>query len=359
MTARERFQETMNFGNPGRPTYYELDCWPETYDRWHKEGYPKRAEFRTYFGLDRYEAVGVDDEINPVFAEETFENTANYIIKNDWRGVKVKLLKESRSIPYFHSFPVKDIKTFNEFKKHLDPKSLSRYPHAWDLRVKELENRDFPVYLGTGRTFGFFGPLREWAGPEALMIGFYDDPGWIHEMMDYYADFLIELSTPVLKDITPDCVHFFEDMAYRGGSLISPEFFRKFMMKPYRRVIEHFRKHNVPFLMVDCDGKVDELIPLFIELGINGMYPFEFQAGMDILEVRKIYGKNFAIWGGIDKRALARSKKDIETEVYRKVPPMLDTGGYFPMLDHETPPDVPFDNFCYYRTLIRKICEKG
>ena len=157
-------------------------------------------------------------------------------------------------------------------------------------------------------------------------MGFYDDPYWIHEMMDYYADFIITLSTPMLKEVTPDCVHFFEDMAYRNGSLISPEFFRSFMMEPYRRVIDHFRKYNVPFLIVDCDGKVDELIPLFIELGINGMYPFESQAGMDILEVRKTYGKHFVIWGGIDKRALARTKKDIEKELYRKLPPMLEIG---------------------------------
>ena len=359
MTARERFYETMNFGNPDRPTYNELPCWPETYKRWYTEGYPKRADFRAYFGLDRYENAGVDDEINPVFVEEVFEDTAEHIIKNDWRGVKVKLLKKSRSIPYFHGFPVKDRKTFREFAQHLDPKSCSRFPHAWDIRVKELKNRDFPIYFGTGRTIGFFGPIREWVGPEALMLGFYDDPDWIHAMMEYYADFIIELSTPVLKEVTPDCIHFFEDMAYRSGSLISPEFFRTFMMEPYRRVIEHFRAHNVPFLVVDSDGKVDELIPLFIEAGLDGMYPFEAQAGMDILEVRKKYDKDFVIWGGLDKRTLAHSKKDIEEEVCRKLPPMLESGGYFPMLDHETPPDVPFENFCFYRELVRKICEKG
>lgn len=359
MTGKERFYETMRFGNPDRPFYRELVCWPETYDRWHTEGYPKRADFRTYFGFDRYESLGVDENINPVFTEELLEETDNHIIKLDWRGVKVKLAKGSRSIPYFYSFPVTNRESFRTFKKRLDPASPSRFPHAWDLRVRELENHDYPVYMGTGRTFGFFGPIREWVGPEALLLGFYDDPAWIHEMMDTYADFMIALSKPVLERISLDCIHFFEDMAYRGGSLISPEFFRTFMMEPYRRVIDHFRSYNVPFLIADSDGKVDELIPLFIELGIDGMYPFEVQAGMDIVEVRKQYGKQFAIWGGIDKRALAGTKKDIEREVYRKIPPMLETGGYFPGLDHETPPDVPFENFCYYREMVRKVCEKG
>ena len=359
MTERERFHETMRFGNPDRPPYRELVCWPETYHRWFTEGYPKRADFRMYFGFDRYENVGIDDEINPVFCEEVSEETDTDIIKTDWRGVKVKLSKNSRSIPFFYGFPVTDRESFRRFIKRLDPGSPSRFPHAWDIRVKELENRDFPVYLGTGRTIGFFGPIREWVGPQAVLVGFYDDPAWIHEMMDWYANFIIKLTKPVLEKVTPDCIHFFEDMAYRGGSLISPDFFRTFMMEPYRRVIEHFRSYNVPFLVVDSDGNVDELIPLFIESGLDGMYPFEVQAGMDIIEVRKQYGTDFVIWGGIDKRPLARSKKEIEEEVYRKLPLMLETGGYVPMLDHETPPNVPFENFCYYRKLVREICEKG
>ncbi|MBN1293066.1 MAG: hypothetical protein JXB48_14595 [Candidatus Latescibacteria bacterium] len=359
MTAKERFFATMRFGNPDRPPYRELECWPETYVRWHTEGYPKRTDYRIYFGFDRYEPVGIDDEINPVFSEKVIEENDTEIIKTDWRGVKLKLSKGSRSIPYFYGFPVKDSKSFREFTKRLNPTSQSRLPNAWDIRVQELKSRDYPVYLGTGRTIGFFGPVREWVGPEAILVGFYDDPSWIHEMMDWYADFIIELTKPVLEKITPDCVHFFEDMAYRGGSLISPDFFRTFMMGPYRRVISHFRSFNVPFLVVDSDGKVDELIPLFIELGIDGMYPFEVQAGMDILDVRKKYGTDYVILGGIDKRVLAKSQKEIKHEVYRKIPPMLESGGYVPMLDHETPPDVPFENFCFYRNLVREICEKG
>ena len=359
MTERERFHETMNFGNPDRPPYRELDAWPETYDRWYTEGYPKHADYSIYFGFDRYEDVGIESDIHPIFKEEIIEETDDYVIKNDWRGVKVKLAKGSRCIPYFYGFPVKDRESFREFKKRLDPDTTTRYPIAWDIRVRALEKRDFAVYAGIARTIGFFGPIREWVGPEALLIGFYDDPGWIHEMMDFYADFIIHLTTPMLKDVTPDCIHFFEDMAYRGGSLISPEFFRTFMMEPYKRVLEHFRKFNVPFFVVDSDGKVDELIPLFIELGLHGMYPFEVQSGMDILEVRKKYGRDFVIWGGLDKRPLEKTKKDIEEEVYSKLPSMLESGGYFPMLDHEPHPGIPFENFCYYRKIVREICEKG
>ncbi len=357
MTERERFHATMRFGNPDRPPYREMPPWPETVTRWHTEGYPKRADFRTWFGFDRYEEVGIEEDILPVFAEEVVGETADDIVKRDWRGVTVKLSKSSRSIPFFYGFPVTDRASFREFAKRLDAESPSRYPLFWDLRAAELMKRDYAVYFGSGRTVGFFGPIREWVGAEALLYGFYDDPAWITEMMEYYADYLIRLTTPMLRDVVPDCVHFFEDMAYRGGPLISPEFFRSFMMKPYRRVIDHFRTHGVPFCALDCDGNIHELIPLFLELGIDAVYPLEVQAGMDILALRKKYGRDLVLWGGIDKRKLALDKKDIEAEVYAKVPPMLELGGYIPTLDHEAPPDIPFDHFCYYRRLVRKICE--
>ncbi len=357
MTERERFHAVMKFEAHDRPPYRELPAWPETYSRWHAEGYPKHADYRIYFGFDRYEDVGVASDIHPVFAEEIIEETEDHIIKRDWRGVNLKLSRHSRSIPYFYSFPVEDRDSYHQFKIKLDPAVASRFPLAWDIRVDNLKKRDFPVYFGSARTIGFFGPIREWVGPEALLTGLYDDPVWVHEMMDDYADFIISLTTPLLEKVVPDCIHFFEDMCYRGGSLISPAHFREFMWRPYQRVLDHFRSYGVPFFVVDSDGAVDELIPLFMGLGIHGMYPFEVQAGMNVCAVRKKYGRDFVLWGGLDKRVLERTRKDIEAEVMKKVPDLLETGGYVPMLDHEPHPGIPFENFCYYRKLLRKVCE--
>ena len=60
--------------------------------------------------------------------------------------------------------------------------------------------------------------------------------------------------------------------------------------------------------------------------------------------------------GGIDKRALAKDKKAIDKEL-EQVPWLLDQGGYIPMLDHDVPPDVSWENFVYYRETLNKICE--
>jgi len=106
---------------------------------------------------------------------------------------------------------------------------------------------------------------------------------------------------------------------------------------------------------VDSDGNIDELIPLWLEGGVNGFLPMEVAAGMDAVALRKKYGKNLILIGNIDKRALIKNKEAIRKEVMSKVPYLLSQGGYFPTIDHAVPPDVPFENYMYYLQFLRKI----
>ncbi|MCK4244341.1 MAG: hypothetical protein KAX20_01805 [Candidatus Omnitrophica bacterium] len=111
-------------------------------------------------------------------------------------------------------------------------------------------------------------------------------------------------------------------------------------------------------ITLDSDGNVWELIPFWLECGIkcgiNGIIPNEVAAGMDVVAMRKEFGKNLIIEGGIDKQVLSKGKKEIEEEVTKKVPNLLKEGGYFPGIDHSVPPDVPLENYLYYLKLIRK-----
>lgn len=129
------------------------------------------------------------------------------------------------------------------------------------------------------------------------------------------------------------------------------------MLSPYRRVTDFLRGHGVDIIFVDSDGNIDELIPLFLEAGINGIFPLEVQSGMDPVGLRKKYGRDLLMSGGIDKRKLAQNKKVIETELMRKLPYLISRGGYIPHLDHIVPPDVPPGNFVYYMELKRRIIE--
>jgi len=145
-------------------------------------------------------------------------------------------------------------------------------------------------------------------------------------------------------------------MAYKNGPLASPSFVRRYMAPGYRRIVDLLRSHGVEVLILDCDGNIDELIPIWIDCGINATYPLECAAGMDGRKIREKYGNNIILMGNVDKQALARGKKEIDAEI-AKVKSLLEHSGYFPSVDHHIPPDVSYANMLYFLNELRKLSD--
>jgi len=380
ISDRERFLGICRFERPG-DLYIEgtvfTDFWTETLPEWVKQGAPKQIldeRFRaTYF---RYDRIRVLREIKSGRMAEKIhigKGTYNYgirlilpyyeariVCENEHTvtlinkaGQTVRLYKNNpERMPMFVDHPVKDRTSWKEFKKRLDPKTPERLPSDWDAYVRKVNSSSAPTMLLVGSFFGF---LREWVGFERLLYMFYDDPCLIEDMMDQVCYLETEIISRVLKDVRVDFGWFWEDMAYKTGPLISPDMVRKFMIPRYRQIIDILRGNGIDIVFVDCDGNITDLIPLWLEVGINGFWPLEVAAGMDAVSLRKKYGKQVILAGNIDKRALAKGKLAIREEVMSKVPYLLGTGGYFPSLDHDVPPDVTWENYCYFINTLREV----
>jgi len=192
-----------------------------------------------------------------------------------------------------------------------------------------------------------FGFCRELLGPERLLYTFYDEPAMIHDMMEVSTELCLGVLDRATRMGAITAVYFWEDMSYKNGPLISPAMFRQFMAPRYKRITELARSRGIEVIFVDSDGDVSALIPLWLEAGVNGVFPMEVAAGMDVVALRRQYGRNLLMTGGIDKRALARGAAAIDAELARVVPVALE-GGYIPHIDHAIPHDVPYENFRYY-----------
>ena len=358
MKAREKFLKIARFeskGDVSLPSVWQW-FWNETIQRWKREGMPSDVYREEYFGFDRMEMVPLNLGLLPPFDVETLEEDATYKVIIDGDGAKKRVRKEKRelSMDQWIEYPIKNRKDWQEYKKRLNPHSPARYPLWWEEKKKDYQQRDYPLGIGVG---SFFGWIRNWVGIENLSYLTVDDPTLIEEMEEHLEYFIIEAIKPALRDIRFDFAHFWEDMAYKTGSLVSMEFVKKYMMPHYKKVTELLHSSGVEIITLDSDGNINELIPFWLESGINGILPNEVAAGVDVVELRKKYGQDLIIEGGIDKRALAKGKKDIEEEVLKKVPYLLSSGGYFPGIDHSVPPDVPFENYLYYLELVRKLAQ--
>jgi len=149
-------------------------------------------------------------------------------------------------------------------------------------------------------------------------------------------------------------LHFWEDMAYQAGPLISPKIFAELAGEAYARIIRLFKSKGGQIVSLDSDGDIRKLIPLWIQCGVNHLWPMEVKAGMDVAALRQQYGRAFSMRGGIDKFVLFDGPDAMCRELER-VAPIVEEGGYMPMIDHSVPPGVTFDNFCRYMELKREI----
>jgi uroporphyrinogen decarboxylase len=116
--------------------------------------------------------------------------------------------------------------------------------------------------------------------------------------------------------------------------------------------------HDIKHVGLDSDGNIDLLLPIWIEAGIDHIWPFEVQAGMDVNKVRDKYGHSLAMLGGIDKRCVAAGGETMRREVER-VMPVVEDGGYIPELDHSAPPDISWPDYCAYIEYLKFRLGRG
>ena len=100
---------------------------------------------------------------------------------------------------------------------------------------------------------------------------------------------------------------------------------------------------------------MNTVVDVFLESGINVMFPSEPAAGMDMVSLRQRYGRTLAFKGGIDKHVLRQDKAAIERELTYKLQPSMQAGGTVFGLDHRIPNGTPLANYRYYVDTAREI----
>ncbi|MBD3181776.1 hypothetical protein GF312_05755 [Candidatus Poribacteria bacterium] len=350
---RESFRAMMDFGKPELLCQFEWGYWGETVERWRNEGLPDGVEPWDDCDIVHYFRPPIHNAVYPYFEREILEEDDESVLVRTESGIICRESKIGMRVPQFIKHPVSNRDDFETIKERLDPKTPGRYPDNWDEWVANAP--DFPHILCLGRREnGFFGWLRELMGLEGLLLAYVDQPELVHEICRYHVNYLKDLYEKALQDIDFDFIFMWEDMSYKNGPLISPEYFRTFMLPYYKEMVDFYKQMGGKWVTVDSDGDISKLIPLFIEAGIDGLLPFEVAADMDIVKIRQEF-PDLIIFGGIDKREIAKGPKAIDQELESKLNFMFDCGGYLPSMDHHIPPEVSYDNFKYYLKRCRDI----
>ena len=364
MNNRDRFLATMAFQKTDRPCHMEHGFWNETYDRWVKEGLPKDVVlpelfFRTptndlfgYFDVIKIAYVMVEQYYIPAFEEETLSLTETVRTFRSNRGVLMREKRGSVSIPQFLEYPIKCREDYYELRDRLMGSPEKRYREDWESQISFISSQERDIVAT--HMDGFFGYPRELLGVEHLLTMYHDDPELMHTIIDDHLKALMSLYEQVIQDLHPDFAFIWEDMCYKNGPLISPRTFREFMLPAYQKLTRFLNQLGVKNVVVDSDGNIEKLIPLWLEGGVTGLLPFEVKTGLHVTKVRKDYPR-LQIVGGVEKHCLEHGKAEIDAELLRVLPEMLSQGGYCVSLDHWVHDGISLENFSYYVEQVRNF----
>jgi uroporphyrinogen-III decarboxylase len=352
--SRERYLDLMTFGEASRQMFVELfGPLVGLEEEWRAQGATDDEIALTAFDWDYVPVVGCGGDTGMVGAPDpvVLEETAEHIVSRDGLGRTMKLIKGFASIALPLDFPVKSMDDWLRLKP-LFAWSEARIDRA-AMAAARASQRDGSLVLG--HIPGGFDSPRELMGDEAACLAYYEQPELMHDILSTLSDTSFRVLEAVSRELTVDQLSVHEDLAGKSGPLVGPSQIREFIKPHYRRTWELLRERGTRIFQQDSDGNVNPVIDAFLDCGLTCMFPMEPAAGMDVVEVRKKYGKRLSMQGGIDKHVLRRSKEEIRKELEYKMQPSMRAGGMVFGVDHRIPNGTPIDNYRHYVRTGREI----
>jgi uroporphyrinogen decarboxylase len=353
--------------------------WQETLEKWADEGHLTHEEIAGIDdGADNEQAIAdklgfdanyftvihdknskplgwYDMPLFPVFEEKIVERYPDgKYAKLDIDGVIVLSKPGAVSIPHEVGHTLVDRASWEKYyvpklkwtEERLDTETIDKIKKMGPDR-----ERFYGVYCAS-----LYGKLRNYWGIVELSYLQADDLDLYQECVDTIADVTFECVKHVLETgVQLDFAHYWEDICFKGGPLVKPDLFRSSVGKHYKRISELCHSHGIDIISLDCDGYVDNLVPIWLDNGVNTMFPIEVGAwDYSFGTMREKFGKDVRGVGNMDKRAFSKDKKAIDSEIDR-LRRLVDLGGFIPCPDHRIAPDAEWDLVQYYCKRMHEV----
>ena len=321
MTSRERFLKTMRYEKPDRVPYFEEGIRKEVIRAWRKQGLPKNADLTRMFLSDGHEEIELDLEPRP----------------------RPKKWPASRN-------------GLDRLRKGLDPQDSRRLPRQWSGRVRAWKMREHTLMLRVHRGFFLSMGVHDWDRFTEVVLLLIKNPQFVHDALSIQGDFAAGLAQRVLGEVEVDAAIFSEPIGGNDRPLLSPQMYAEFVLASYQPVLDVLNRFGVETIIFRTFANARLLIPEILKRGFNCLWACEVNIdAMDYRDLRREFGRDLRLIGGIDLDALRQGREAIRREVEEKVPPLLAGGGYVPLADGRVRADVSFENYTYYRQLLEKV----
>lgn len=372
MNYRENINAILHYEKFDKMPIVSFGYWRETLEKWAQEGHITQEEANGYarygdnseadktvmqklgFDFNWNSCVGVNPQIYPAFERKVLEEHSDgSLTVRDGQGLIILEKPGVVSIPAEIGTSLTDRKVWEEEYLPKLQWSEDRVRTEYLKNFSDTSKREIPIGLHCGSLIGY---MRNLLGVEQLSYLYVDDEDLYKEIVDTLAGLCYRCVKAALESGAKfDYAHFWEDICYKNGPLVSPYVFEDYVAPHYKKITELLLQYGVDIVSVDCDGCIDTLLPIWLKNGVNTMFPIEVGTwNASIAPWREKYGKELRGVGGMNKTVFARDYAAIDAEIER-LKPLIALGGYIPCPDHRIAPDAKFENVQYYCEQLRKI----
>ena len=370
MTNRERAMSILHYKDVDRLPSVHFGYWGELLTEWAEQGkISKELAQRWGDGNDADREVdkligwdfnwsctrGANNGLYPRFEEKVLEvlpDGTKRVLNSG--GVIERIKPGITSIPSEDDYTLKDREAFETLYRPKMQFTPDRVDFEYFRNFNETRDKERPIGLNLGSVLGNIRDMTSVVGMSYLMYD--EDEDLFADIIDTYAEMQYQCAKAILETGAKfDFAHYWEDICFKNGPLLSPEIFDELCAKHYKKRNDLCHEYGIDIISLDCDGVTEKLLPTWFENGVNTMFPIEIGVWGDQFEpARKKYGKGMLGVGGMDKTALRKDKAAVDAEIER-IKRLATMGGFIPCPDHRLMPGTKFELVQYYAEEIKKI----
>lgn len=226
----------------------------------------------------------------------------------------------------------------------------------WTLQTQRMERAIRQVHDAGLAAIAYqpwcFHTIATSIGLETFAISVYDQPEFIQECLHWVEERTRRAIRDVLSQVRPDAVLFDGDCAYKNGLMVSPRMFRQLVFDETRQTTRLLQEAGIPYTF-HTDGKLDDVIPLLVELGFAVVHGCEKQAN-DLHHLVETFGDRICLSGNMDVVFLTHaSPADIRKETEAMILTGHTRGKYIAACNTSPQDYIPHENYMAMVDVIR------
>ncbi|MGB9624017.1 MAG: uroporphyrinogen decarboxylase family protein [Phycisphaerae bacterium] len=332
-----------------------------------------RREMGVGDGFDPYrhwdlDMIVINPNMDPhVRGIEVLEDSAERKVVRTGFGATIER-RATYPMPIYREFETQTYEQMEAFRFD-DPADERRYFARLDDQINAVGddlNLGYPSWVDRVNAYAddfcVFGSVCEphemiWRimGTENVLIKMAEEPGKVARFIERLGDFLVGIAKAQIAAAKGRLtgLYIWGDIAYVRGMFFSPDYWRSVYKPQLKRICDVIHAAGLKAIYHGC-GNASAVYEDMIEAGVDAYNPLEAKAGLNVVELKRQFGRRWAFNGNLDVRVLATNDREqIRREVLTKLG-AAEGGGYIPQSDHSIPDSVAPASYDYVIQLVRE-----